>query len=914
MKASALLILLLFPSLALAQQQYYGTKAVSVLLPLPADPIDARLLAIQSGDSITPDNIRASIQALYNTGRYRTVSVDASPIDGGTQVSFIVTAQYYFSTIRLEPANLLDRPITSYFPPPYGKKFSTAPVERFIADTIKLLEEVGYFNVTINPEYSPDETTRLMTVILKADALDAPAKIRGVAINGAQKLLSDKDLRGALKVSDGDDFNQDKIDKGVSRTRQKFVDSGYLTAKVRADRTYDSATNRVDLDIQIDPGKTTIVQVTEEGSKNSQISEKTLRTLVPIFEEGAVDSELMNEGRDNIVGYYQQLGFFDASATAQVTEGADQSVRVDYVVTKREEHRVRSIRILGSAFFTEADILKKMKTSEGKLSSHGLFSPELLQADVRMIETMYRKAGFQSTEVHSADEQSADHDIDITIEIHEGLRSTLDEITFTGNKSFTEPVLWHEAGIQADQIYSTAIIDNARDALAAMYYSQGYSEAHIETHLEFNSYSNTVNVQFDITEGARYQIGWIVVSGNAHTAEKVITRSSGLHPDDPYSPEGLLEAQQKLYSLGLFNRVEIATIDQDLGVYKNLLIQVEEAKTIVVTPGLGVSEAGRFRGTLELSDNNLFGQNRTLAARLRVGYRERQFQTSYREPRLFNHDIQGIAALTLDKTDHLSHGDLVYQSNEVNVSLQTVRKLSKTRTLSLLASYETVNLLGPLVVIKTPGLIQIARLGSSVITDRRDSIRDPTRGNFITTSVEVADKHWGSEVNFVSLFNQSSYYTPVRGGVLATSARVGWKPPYGGDTELPISERFFAGGSTTLRGFKQNEAGPLGGGQLMTIGNIEYRFPVKFTRLKNLRGGIFYDTGNVFERPSDFALTDFTNSVGAGLRYITPIGPIRLDVGFNLHPKPKILDPVTQDVLKPADRKFAVLFTLGHAF
>ena len=907
MRASTLLILLLFPSLALAQQQYYGTKAASVVLPLPADPMDARLLTIKAGDSITSDNIRSSIQALYSTGRYRTISVDVNPVAGGTQVSFIVTAQYYFSTIRLEPANLLDRPITSYFPPPYGKKFSTAPVERFITETTKLLEEVGYFNVTITPQYSPDETTRLMTVILKADAVNAPAKIRGIAITGSQKLLSDKDLRRALKVSEGDAFNADKIDKGINQIRQKLVDSGYLTAKVRADRTYDSPMNSVDLAIQIDPGKTTTVQVTEEGSKDSQISSKTLRTLVPIFEEGAVDSELVNEGRDNIVGYYRQLGFFDASATAQVTEGANQSVRVDYVVTKRDEHRVRSIRILGGAFFTEADILKKMKTSEGKLTSHGLFSPELLQSDVRMIETMYRKAGFQSTVVESAEEQSADHDIDITIHIQEGLRSVLDEITFTGNKAFTEPELWQEAGIQADQVYSAAIIDNARDALAAMYYSHGYPEAHIETHLEFNSENNTVRVQFDITEGLHYQIGWIVVSGNAHTAEKVITRNSGLHPDDPYSPEGLLEAQQKLYSLGLFNRVEIATIDQDLGAYKNLLIQVEEAKTIVVTPGLGVSEAGRFRGTVELSDNNLFGLNRTLAARVRVGYREKQFQTSYREPRLFNHDIQGIAALTLDKTDHLAHGQRIYLSNEVNVSLQTVRKLSKTRTLSLLASYETVNLQGPQVVLKTEGLIQIARLGSSLITDRRDSIRDPTRGNFVTTSIEVADKHWGSEVNFVSLFNQSSYYTPVRGGVLAASARVGWKPPYGGDTELPISERFFAGGSTTLRGFKQNEAGPYAGGQLMTIGNVEYRFPVKFIPLNNLRGGVFYDTGNVFERPSDFSLSDFTHSVGAGLRYITPIGPIRLDIGFNLNPQQNTPP-------KPADRKFAVLFTLGHAF
>src|SRR6187402_3153602 len=176
MKASALLILLLFPSLALAQQQHYGTTAVSVLLPLPADPKDAGLLAIHSGDTITPENIRTSIQALYSTGRYRTVAVDATSVPEGTEVSFLVTAQYYFSTIRLEPAKLLERPITSYFPPPYGKKFSTAPVERIITDVTKLLEEVGYFNVTIVPEYLPDELTRLMTVVLKAESFESPAK------------------------------------------------------------------------------------------------------------------------------------------------------------------------------------------------------------------------------------------------------------------------------------------------------------------------------------------------------------------------------------------------------------------------------------------------------------------------------------------------------------------------------------------------------------------------------------------------------------------------------------------------------------------------------------------------------------------------------------------------------------------
>jgi outer membrane translocation and assembly module TamA len=127
------------------------------------------------------------------------------------------------------------------------------------------------------------------------------------------------------------------------------------------------------------------------------------------------------------------------------------------------------------------------------------------------------------------------------------------------------------------------------------------------------------------------------------------------------------------------------------------------------------------------------------------------------------------------------------------------------------------------------------------------------------------------------------------------------KQPYGGEKELPISERFFAGGSTTLRGFKFDDAGPSGGGQLLTIANLEYRAPFNFFPIKNFGGALFYDTGNVFERPSDFALAQFTHTAGAGLRYKTPLGPIRVDVGFNLR-------------AKSTDRKYCVFFTLGHAF
>jgi outer membrane protein insertion porin family len=174
----------------------------------------------------------------------------------------------------------------------------------------------------------------------------------------------------------------------------------------------------------------------------------------------------------------------------------------------------------------------------------------------------------------------------------------------------------------------------------------------------------------------------------------------------------------------------------------------------------------------------------------------------------------------------------------------------------------------------------------------------------------VASKYLGSEVDFVSLFNQSTYQRKSGAGTLAMASRLGWKVPYGNTLELPITERYFAGGSTTLRGFGVDEAGPPGGGQLVTIQNVEYRVPLKSFSFGSLGGAVFYDTGNVYERPSDFTFTEYTHSAGFGLRFLTPLGPVRFDTGFNLNPQIRI----DESGLPMREGRVHYFFTLGQAF
>jgi len=203
------------------------------------------------------------------------------------------------------------------------------------------------------------------------------------------------------------------------------------------------------------------------------------------------------------------------------------------------------------------------------------------------------------------------------------------------------------------------------------------------------------------------------------------------------------------------------------------------------------------------------------------------------------------------------------------------------------------------------GIIQIARLGTTYVQDRRNDPANPTTGSFNTTTFQVAFRPIGSEINFTSLYEQYNVYKTLPGGVLATSARIGWNRPFGNTTNaaIPPTERYFAGGSTTLRGFGFDDV-LTSGGNFMTLGNLEYRFPLHFFPIKGVGGALFYDTGNVFPVISNFSLSNFSHTVGFGFRYQTPLGPVRLDFGFNLRP----------DVNGDNTGIVHVFFTLGNPF
>lgn len=913
MNIGRLLMLMLIPALAFAQQQYYGTTATSVRISAEGDPAELQSLPIHSGETITTRNVREAIEVLFRTGRYQSVEVDATPFGAGTQLTFIVVPHYFFSTFSLYPPNILDRPLSSLILLPIGQKFSESRLKDVVQETEKALQDAGYFGATVTSTLGPDNPMHLRNVALSAD-VHGKAIIESVRIQGGDGVLTPAQLQDALDISAGDVFSAAQLDKGLAAIRKLLSDKSFLNTPVTADPAYNASVNTVRLEVKVDAGQKTVIDT------GGRIPEEEVRKLIPIFEEGEFDEDLVREGRTRIVEYEQQQGYFEATVEGPVTipaSGGD-PLRIVFRIDPGERHTVRSIRFQGNTVFSNEQLLERIKVRAAgfpKFLTHGLLSDQLVEADRLTIQNMYRRLGYEAAFVEPKRSDSPNHEIDLVFEITENRRYTVESVTLSGNRELPESELRTVLKIKEGDFYSPAETADARTRLMAHYYEQGFPDAAIEATADPNPETRSRHLTYQISEGRRYRIGSLFVAGNGRTAEKLIKRASDLKEYSFFNPEDILRAQQRLYATGLFTHVSVVPLESGAGDLRPILIQVEEAKAIVLTPGIGIKEGYGPRVTLDISHNNILGGDRSLRLRLRYGRKEALIQTSYREPRLFNHEsLDGFGTLTAENTDQRD-----YHARSVELALQARKRISASNSFLATASYQTVDLqdirLSPVVrrIPDSQGVVQIAKLGASFISDHRDSGVDPKHGMLNTSTFQIAGKPWGSEVNFVSLAHQSSYFRPSRIGALGTlalSSRLGWKLPYGEDLELPITERYFAGGSTTLRGFGLDEAGPPGGGQLLTIANVEYRIPFKKFSIGELGGALFYDTGNVFERPSDFSLTDFTHSAGVGIRFQTPLGPVRFDVGFNLRPKIRVQSdgkPVREDSHK-------AFFTLGHAF
>ena len=923
------------------------TRSGSVLEQNPSQ------LTLQAGQPFSMERESASLRELFRSGRYADLRAELSDVPGGVRLDFVVLENFYINRVQLEglhepPSEAL---ALSSLRLNVGDTFRESNMKDALDRLRQTLEDDGLYQSKITYETNPHPDTNQMDVVVRV--VPGPrARIGAVTIQN-QTQFPDEDLRDRLKLKKGGEITSDRLNRAADRERKWLADKNYLGARAMIHRgQYDAGSNRVPVEFTLYAGLE--VRVAVDGAK---VPMRTLRRLVPIYQEGAVDEDLLQEGRRGLREYFEREGYFDAQVSYTTSDTAAQSPgsgpkrtarTVTYHVNQGDRHRLVGVSFNGNKYFSSDLLTGRVKIQPAAYASPGRYSSALLLDDVASLRTLYDANGFHEAEVqsHLSDNyRGHSGDLFVQFEVKEGRQTRVADVAIEGNLQLSMDELLGVIGSSAGQPYSEFNVSSDRDNILALYYDQGFSEARFSASVENLAPENAtatprVRLTYHIMEGPQVRVARVLLSGYEHTRPGVISREVGIRAGEPLSQGAVVETQRKLYNLGIFSRVSVAPQNgEGENPEKTIVVMVDEAKRYTVAYGLGL-EAQRLgsgatstslnvapRITLELTKANLTGRADALSFKARASTIQGRALLTYTAPNYF---ASPKFSLQLSAFYETARDIQTFDSKRAEGTVRLAQNISSTSSILYRYSFRHViasnlKIASQLIPLFSQNT-EISEFGVSWLRDRRNSPSDASRGDFENVDISIAMKPIGSSADFIHLFFQNSTYHPIgRRLVFARSARFGMQTPYGHSLsgDIPLPERFFAGGGTSLRGFGLNQAGPRDpitgfpiGGQALLVFNQDLRFPMHLPLIGDRLGGaIFYDAGNVFSSirkisfrtspplptigtvtggnslPTTVCLTNCTNelnyfshTVGFEIRYGTPIGPVALDLGYQLNP------------------------------
>lgn len=919
-------LMLAAPLAAVARQASLAGKTVTAVRVVDSkgdvmerDPTNLPLLA---GKPYRTDTERAAIEKLFATGLYSNISAVATPESGGVRIDFVVKRAYFIGNVTVKGLT----------PPPsdpqaeaalglgLGRTFDSEGLKQALDRLKQTLDDEGLYQAKLSDElrYLPQNQLVNITVLVTPGQRARLGKV--TVVN--RSTFTDEELLERSKLDPGDPVTSERISNGVNRLQTFLSKKNFLTARVRALRgNYDARRNTVPLTINVDAGPE--VRLTVEGA---HVGGRKLRSLIPIYQEGAVDPDLLEEGQRNLLDYFERKGYFNSHVGYQIRQEKSQDREaIVYDVQLGVKSRLVGVAFRGNHYFSSELLASRLNIQPASFLSPGKFSPGLLQDDEDSIRAIYMASGFQDATVkaHVIDNyQGHANHLFVQFDIQEGPQTRVASLRIDGNHSIPTDELLGVVASTAGQPYSQASVADDRDNILALYYNRGFPNAIFQYEAKKVA-ANRIALTYRITEGAQVRVHHVVLLGYQHTRPGLIRRQVQITPGKPLRESDILSTQDRLYQLGIFNSVLIDTKDPTGAVQdKDVLIDTTEGDRYTLGYG-GGAEAQRLGSTssatntafkisplviFNLTRLNLFGRAQTASIRVRASTLQYSGLISYQIPNLltspkFNLLITGVA----DKVRNVN----TFTGTRYEADLEVVQNYSRSTSFLYRYTYRHV-LVNASSLRVNPEQIplfsqptRVAGFGFTWIRDRRDNPANPTSGSYNTANFDLYADQLGSSANFGRFFFQNSTYTPfARVLVFARSTRFGVEEPFLGTTadNIPLPERFFAGGGNSLRGFGLNQAGPRDpvtgfpvGGLVELIFNQELRFPMKLPWVGTTIGGaFFYDAGNVFSQLSDVTLSPsppspgdlnyFSHTVGFALRYTTPVGPVSADFGFQLNP------------------------------
>jgi outer membrane protein assembly factor BamA len=830
---------------------------------------------VRPGRPLDAEAVRRAVELLHATGEFEVVVVEAERGPEGIDVVFRTRPAPLLAAARvvgdrvLSPSALLKQ--TRLRP---GEPLWPARLERAGRDAALAFVAAGYLEAVVNVETQrgPAGTDLIFRVTAGPRARVAAARVE---VSDGHAPLALLDL---VRPSVGDPYRKAQAERAAERMRKRLVEAGRWRTTVEVQERYDPGLARVDLTFKVTPGAYTQLEFV-----GAPVSRSLHQAVQEILRDGGARSDALEAGGERIEDAFRHQGHRDVVVRSRFEKRAWGDAVV-YEVRAGPAATVGSVRIVGTE---EAPPV--FETRQGLA-----LEDRSLEADVRTITRLLEDLGYAEVRVE-ADVPEGGGAVPVVFRVRPGAPTLVREVMVEGGpKDAPKGAPLPELRLRKGEPYRLRELAADRNAVLAACRNEGYLQAEVRPEIVFSEDRSEVDVRLVVEPGRQTVVDHVVVAGLEHTEDIVVRRELTLEEGQPLGPDRLLESQRRLSALGLFERVSLGELDPERTDRRDVVVSFREAPVTTLAYGVGYSESDLLRASIEATRRNLFGMDRTLSAFARGSFRGSRFLLSYREPYLLGRKRELYATGFWEEEDRVS-----FDFNRVGGVLQTARTVrghltligrylfQKTRVYRIEVPIEELDRQFRNYTVSGPS--------ASLVYDTRDDPLEPRRGRFLGTDLQLSLEPLGGDSFVKGFFQSASYQRLASRATLALSARLGLGRTIGQGTPLvlPLPERFFAGGDYGPRGYAWDTAGPLRpgtngelfptGGNALVFGGAELRFDLG----RRLTLGTFLDSGNVYILSRNIDLGDLRYSAGLGLRYRTPLGPIRVDWGYKLNRRPE---------------------------
>ncbi|MBZ0271058.1 outer membrane protein assembly factor BamA [bacterium] len=922
---------------AAAEARGLGEIVTAIEYDVPAwmpDNEIRRVTRIKKGKALARWRVASTVRRIHLLGYVDNVVVKTEPHKDGVKVVIKIYARYQVRDIVVKGNRTLNdlEIIEDVLRLKPGSDFRPEDIAIYEGMVRDAMADVGHLKATVKiaAEQTPRDIDNKVDIAVEVN--ERPTyHVETIVLSGDLAPYTREKILRVLRWKDGMAYEKERVDTGLERLKNWLKTRQHYEARVGDIDTEDETTVKIDHDhssmtffIRVDVGPR-IETIYPSDCYTCAQKKWKLNNHLDVKNNRRFTRYVVEPFAEKIEDYYRRKGYLDVDVTGDFEEALDEDgekvKRLVFRMDRGKKYKIEEIDFKNNDNYEDPDL-------KDELDARKYFLPEDFNKSLENVIAHYNRNGFIQAKIlgKSATIDEGTGEVFIEIVVDEGPRALIESVDLSGNEVLDDTVfrnMLEQAELIPGYPYNPFLVAETKTRMIAKYLTRGYLKARIRERIQISEDGTRVQVTYEFTEGRQYFFGNVYVHGNKLTKSHVIKRELFITSGDPFNYEDVFQSQQQLMKLGFFNKVEIEPVDPDIDEeYIDLIVDVDERNAGYIKAGVGYNTYFGYQAATEIGHKNLAGHGRSLSFRTEVGFREETFEFEQRtativfgwpwiarlpmdgelsivddQRRQIGYDLRELATTAAVKVEFPK----LFYNLKATRHNEGIRELSRHWSGRLAYAYirDFLYNIDEDVDDQEPGEVKIATISPQLTRDSRDNAFMPTTGKVYMAMLEWGSPPLLSEINYLKAIGQFSYYLPVfrwfdkhakNGVVFAQNFKVGHAQELRETDTLPINRRFYLGGSSTIRGFGQDEIAPKAddertpiGGYFMAYSNTEFRIPIGDTNFGILA---FFDAGNVSSEFKTWYIDKVRTTTGLGFRYLTPVGPISADYGFKLNREP----------------------------